>query len=311
MVGVLGDVVKSDKAGSTIKHFVTPKKSPALNQDYIIFKATGVTAAEITDGGADQIAEWVGGEEVSGDPLKRRVARDSTGKTELKIRKSQGGVVASQMNVWVVWSTISSGPVNLDNDNSNPARIKLTWGYNFAHTIAPGEIASATVEEKPYLRDNTSGPQGQGPCGEPLSAGADTRWDGSRNRRVMVIPAINDCHFGPFDYPSNFIGGNDDKSTQDDNENNDPYTNNSILTGGDRPAFIQFHNEGSVGDRVEARAHFQEFTRLKIGNNWYAISNPYLWRVHFKFIKIQSSTGEVWVNNGSIQELNNAGYTTP
>src|SRR5690606_2424571 len=65
MAGAIGDVVKSAKAGSTIKHFVTPKKSTDLNQDYVILKATGgITAEQITPGHANQIVEWDGGEAV-------------------------------------------------------------------------------------------------------------------------------------------------------------------------------------------------------------------------------------------------------
>jgi len=109
MAGVIGDVVKSAKAGSTIKHFVTPKKSTDLNQDYVILKATGgITAEQITPGHASQIVEWDGGEAVPNEPLKRRVKRDATGKTEVKIKLKQSGTVAVKMYVWVVWSDIQS-----------------------------------------------------------------------------------------------------------------------------------------------------------------------------------------------------------
>ena len=58
MAGVVGDVVKSAVAGSAIKHFVSPKKSTELAQDYVILKATGITADQITPGHASQVVEW-------------------------------------------------------------------------------------------------------------------------------------------------------------------------------------------------------------------------------------------------------------
>jgi hypothetical protein len=88
MVGVLGDVVKSAKAGSTVKHFVTPKKSTELSQDYVELKAVGVTAQQITPGHANQIVEWdtAAGEAVRGEPLKWRVKRDAANKQEVKTK---------------------------------------------------------------------------------------------------------------------------------------------------------------------------------------------------------------------------------
>ena len=58
MAGVIGDVVKSNKPESIIKHFVTPKKSTELAQEYVILKAIGVTAEQITPGQADQLVQW-------------------------------------------------------------------------------------------------------------------------------------------------------------------------------------------------------------------------------------------------------------
>jgi len=105
MAGVIGDEVKSAKAGSTVKHFVTPKKCTELNQEYVVLKAVGVTADLITDGNPNQIVQWAGGEAVPDEPLKRRVKRDATGNgpTEVKIMAIEGGAIMAQMNVWVVW----------------------------------------------------------------------------------------------------------------------------------------------------------------------------------------------------------------
>jgi hypothetical protein len=79
MAGVIGDVVESAKPDSTVKHFVTPKKSTELDQEYVILKVTGISADQITPGHANQIVEWEGGEAVPSQPLKRRVKRDATG----------------------------------------------------------------------------------------------------------------------------------------------------------------------------------------------------------------------------------------
>jgi hypothetical protein len=58
MAGVVGDVIQSSVPGSTIKHFVSPQKTPELDQEYVILKVTGLSADQITKGHASEVVEW-------------------------------------------------------------------------------------------------------------------------------------------------------------------------------------------------------------------------------------------------------------
>ncbi|MBL9114252.1 MAG: hypothetical protein JNJ83_04545 [Verrucomicrobiaceae bacterium] len=156
MAGVIGDVVKSLKPGSTVEHFVTPKKSTELNQEYVVLKAVGVTAEQITDGNANQIVEWdkTVGEAFPGDPLKWRVKRDATNKHEVKIKAKQGGTVAAQMNVWVIWSDIKQEQgdtefLSVPNPNGGEVwRVKPEAGKQkrFVFMIEPKSITDLNAE---------------------------------------------------------------------------------------------------------------------------------------------------------------------
>jgi len=309
MAGVVGDVVKSAKAGSTVKHFVTPKKSTELNQDYVELKAVGADTATFT-----QLLEWEGGEAGS-TADKRKVMRDTAGKTEVKIKTKQGGTVAAQMNVWVVWSTTTTTDVpiavqNPVNIGGGQAGLFINGGYSFENPIQPSSII--TEQERPDLSGGnaTLVPGGNHWTGAPLSGGADKKWDTSRQMRTNLInPAgIAGAQFtqpapvGGVTYPQDRVEGNDDRSTGD--ENNDPYSNGSKLNGFDQPGLGISHAAGSNGDTVEWRLHFREFNRLEINKKWFRISDDFLWRMHFKMKKANGQ----WDNDQSVKELNNAGW---
>ena len=137
MAGVVGDVVKSAKAGSTVEHFVTPKKSDDLNQEYVELKATGVDATQF-----DQMFTWEGGEAGSA-ANKRKVKRDATGKTEVKIKTKQGNTVAAQMNVWVVWVDFTSkltGTSAIDGSTLGLHCGRLASGYKGATKIGRAHV---------------------------------------------------------------------------------------------------------------------------------------------------------------------------
>lgn len=54
---------------------------------------------------------------------------------------------------------------------------------------------------------------------------------------------------------------------------------------------------GTVGNTWEARCHFKEFARLELGGNWYRISDPFLWKIHLKFKKVNEAVDQVDYNN--------------
>lgn len=246
MAGIIGAVVNSAKAGSNVQHFVTPKKSAELNQDYVVLKAVGVTADQITDGNINQIVQWEGGESIDPahplvEPLKRRVKRDATGTipNEVKIKAKQGGAVAAQMNVWVVWSEAEAFPAenydflpsgNPPNDAwsySSSFNFNKYWRFRF--TIQPADII--TADEKPNLKGNKiTNPPGYKTYHHNVtdlhSDHAKFKWDVSRQLEVTVLnpnlipkvkfpqvmeyanqPKKRDI---PIPFPANPVKGNDD-----------------------------------------------------------------------------------------------------
>jgi Bacterial TSP3 repeat len=262
MAGVVGDVIKSIVPGSTIKHFVSPKKSTELPQDYVILKATGVTAAQITPGHASQVVEWNGGEAtVPADPLKRRVRRDTAALTEVNLRLKNGGAMVKQMNVWVVWSqAATSATIPLVADSSPAGLFYIAGGYQFVFSITPSSITDPSVTERPDLTGpNTHNGAIIHPPGAEeahivdnntyLKQGASLKWDVTRRMRVKILnpsllprnslwgsikpiwegqPALE---LTRLDYPdpgnppsviSNACKGNDDSDVINDEDNN-PY----------------------------------------------------------------------------------------
>jgi hypothetical protein len=101
-----------------------------------------------------------------------------------------------------------------------------------------------------------------------------------------------------------FLVGNDDAGTGD--EDNNPYTAPPVgeLWGIDRPTRAVLHANGSNGNTIEWRLHFQEFARLEICGTWYLVSDYFPWRVHYRVRK----AGGQWTNNGSNRATNNAGF---
>ena len=105
-------------------------------------------------------------------------------------------------------------------------------------------------------------------------------------------PALNlACQDNVDNFPADPVIGNDDIGTVD--EDNDPYTNGGTLRSSDNPKRGFSLEGGNVGDTYMSRLWFQEFARLQIGNRWFFISDPLLWRVEFHFMK-QLVTEALW-----------------
>ena len=85
------------------KHYVSPKKSDEIPDEYVVLKATGIEQELF-----EELLEWEGGEAVPDEPLKRRISRNATGKTVVKVRVKDGGQEFIRMNVWVVWAITTS-----------------------------------------------------------------------------------------------------------------------------------------------------------------------------------------------------------
>lgn len=258
MAGVVGDVIKSAKPGSRVRHFVTPKKSAELPQDYVELTAQGPTDTQF-----DARLMWDGGEPGSA-ANKRRVKRDATGMTPVKIRTKKDGVVVDEMQVWVVWCdapTVTVGTAVFQQEKEVqivlgvPTSVNTGAGFftsepwQFKFAIRPSSICDLGNLERPDL----SGPNRTRPPGadkpycmnltpeNPRTADdATQKWDVSRqveltlsnsgsipkaslNERFGYIicanqPVANDT---PVGFPTNPVEGNDDPELEDEGAN--PY----------------------------------------------------------------------------------------
>jgi len=219
------------------------------------------------------------------------------------------GQTIKELRVWVVWATVTSTDAFAITYQQTSNLGTISGGYKFTHTIQPGSII--TDSNRPDLSGakTIDPPGGMHWDGEPLANGADKKWDNTRQiKSKWILPAgitsVQCCGSLPdgLTYPTDDVEGNDDRSTGE--ENNDPYSNSSKLNGEDKPTISALHGVGTNGQTIELRLHFREFARLEIAGSWYRISDFYLWRVHFKWIK---SSGK-WVNNGSNKALDNNGF---
>ena len=260
------------------------------------------------------------GQAVSGSPDKWEVKRDTPGQYIVRLKTIADHKEVLRINVWIVWATISSVAPPIasnsasieDGDTTVGDGLQVTGGYDFTHTIAPASIITAVDHPDLTGSNVTNPPGGNHWTGEPLSGGANKKWDNSRQMETKVLnpesypnSALPNGPFWssqPINYPTDPVEGNDDRSTGD--ETNDPYANSGVLTGSDRPTMLLRNSTGSDNDTFEVRLAFKEFTRLEIAGKWYNISDYYLWRFYAKFKRV----GGVWTDNGSSGALDNAGF---
>jgi len=295
---------------TAITHFVTPKRA-----DLVTLTAT---LALDTPGMRGRIT-WEGATPVPGNPLQAVVPRHLAAKHVVKIKVGQR--VERELRVWVVWTTATAGDIPIS--YQEPVFLAgagvggfITGGFTFRHQIAPGAII--TDADRPNLRRlNVSAPPGGNHplSGDPLSGGADKKWDNSRQIKAKILnPAglANSAFAQPApvavaDYPVNDVEGNDDRATGDEFDNGDtdnPYVSGGFLHGQDSPGMGIDHTAGRDGDTWERRLHFREFTRLELAGTWHRISDFFPWRIHVKFRK----AGGKWVDNGTDKALDNAGF---
>ena len=344
MAGSVGDIVKSVKAGSTVEHFVTPKKSTELNQEYVELKAVGVDTATFT-----QLLEWEGGE-VGSSADKRKVKRDTAGKTEIKIKVKQGGAVAAQMNVWVVWWDVTaqkvSGPTITRPNVAGGSWTRAAVLWKFEATVQPASILTKNDDVPDMTGTNvTQVPNAQAAHafdGNPFGD-ATYKWDITRRWRERdLLPSVGASDIGwpasgslkgtlptpdkiqstspspgADHYPSDKVEGNDDLANDID-----AYAAGSggKLLDTDPPSNTICDGAGAVGDQAEARSQFQEFVRAEINGKWYRVSDFSKWRFHTRFKKVDEAvlnqdlngdgdkTDKLWIDDGSTSDTTNTGF---
>ena len=191
MAGVIGDVVESAIKGSTVKHFVTPAKTNELNPNFVELVAAGIDASQF-----DQLFEWDGGE-VGSAANKRKVNRNNAARTEVKIKLKQGGAVAAQMDIWVVWATCTpTKGTGMYDKNSGASRFRIyqtpSLQWRFVFKIEPDTIINAADGEVPALDGVSKRPvpgAGKTYAIDPKKGAGDNarfKWDVSRKLKETI-----------------------------------------------------------------------------------------------------------------------------
>lgn len=257
MEGVVGGTIISNKYEGD-KHFVSPKQSTEITNEYVVLKATGISEDDFANN-----YEWGGGEAVPEKPLKRRIKRGSADKNEITIKAKGSGTVIRKLIVWIVWVTgakVGETPiatnvkdVATETPAGNPPKyfgpgIEISGRYNFKFTITPASII--TDPDHPdfdvpntYEKKTIDPPGGdlKHLFGGDLKKGANYKWDVSRRVKVKVLnphlykpgdlwSLLNGgtlwdnqpkAENEPATYPGDARVGNDDHSVTD--ERNNPY----------------------------------------------------------------------------------------
>lgn len=342
--GTTGDVIPSNKGAVGEKHYVSPKKTTEIPDDFVVLKATGVEEDRFVE-----LLEWDGGEAHPTDPMKRRVKRDAAAKTVVKIKVKQGGAEAAKMNVWVVWAIAQPrvGTVQpLPDPDWFEYRISIeedkNWRFKF--TIQPPTII--TEADRPALhgaanpRKKVPGhnkPYPVDPDPQLKADTADFKWDVSRQMSIslrnpgLITKAELEEHFTgqwadgqpqavhtPVPYPQDPVEGNDDPFSAD--EENNPYAASNQMglehgigeiTSFDSPGWSVLNSWGSANDQeFVAMNNFREFSRVQLWDG--KRENGKFWfRIsnyglwhHSLKAKFATPPGK-WNDNGSSSALGN------
>jgi hypothetical protein len=266
-------------------HFVTAEGTGDITLKATISPSTEETKNVIT---------WTGMTQDATDKLKATKSRGTSDKYPGTVNVS--GATARSFTNWVVWSTLAGNVTapSVIPMFSGVLRVGTQVGadYDCTATISPVTMFDTSKDVPDLQGPNSVSPPGNtNVCGTPLKGGANAKWDMSRRiSRQMNVTANNpplqlSCLDQNIAFPANPLVGNDDASTND--ENNDPYTNPATLTSIDQPKRTFYLQGGNVGDTYENLSDFQEFARLELDSTWYLISGPESWSVQFRFIKTQ------------------------
>ncbi len=289
---------------------------------YVILKATGITADQITPGHASQIVEWDGGESlVPAEPLKRRVKRDTAAKNEVKIRIKEGGATAVQINVWITWAdlTLEDNTPKIQPPLDNGGIYTLNAKISYKYICNPNSMFD-TTQDIPNLNvlPNPPAPGGNHPWppNMPLADGASVRYDATR--QVRANPPSSDQVLLGFEredgfpdipnFPGDIAEGNDDPNMGGELM---PYQGaegiQGVMTDVDSPKFSLQHVKGLPDSTFSLNAQFRQYARVQIAGKWFRCSDFKLSDLKFRFKK----TNGKWSNDGSTFETGNGPFPTP
>jgi len=275
-----------------IFHFATPKG--AANSQVTLTATVTPNNQRVLN----QI-DWEGATESPTNPLQATVPKETAAKHIVKIKHR--GRVLKELRVWVVWATISGSvqsPVSTAVFSQANLRIGSRVSASFASVAVINPASIITDADRPNFSgaNTTAPPGGTNAAGQPLSGGANMKWDMSR--RIAIRATVPNPPFNPpilvdrtDNFPNNPVIGNDDAGVGD--EINNPYTNNGQIESEDVPTRQLTLNGGNIGDNYRCQLWFQEFARLEIQGTWYVISESQLWRVDYRMEK-QTVTERLW-----------------
>jgi len=304
----------SGKGNPDITHFVTPRGSGMIT----------IHAKPSPDSpDAEQVAineiSWDGATQDATDKLKATVSATSAAKNVVRVTangnllQALGGVTIQEGRAWVVWATITGSVDRADitpltktlsiGPNGTVVRIGTAMRTPFRSqaTISPIEII--TDSDRPDLEgpNTVAPPGGLDMCKNDLSSGAKAKWDIAQRVATVVTSTATDPAFVPGknidclaqneSFPLDPVVANDDfgdspgPGPEIDNPY-DPATLGQLLLH-DRPLAQLTLLGGQVGDTLVADHFFQVFVRLQLGNTWAVISDPFPWRVEWRFKKKQ------------------------
>ena len=235
-----------------------------------------------------------------------------------------GSIVTSPLPVATLHH-VSSGIVTIDGTSGGGAFLTLDQDYQFKFVISPSGITDKNADIPNLIggKDTAGDGQlgGQSPYStNPLSGGAKLRWDVTRrvayhflNPNLIpygkmtggygtIYQGEPQANITTIPFPSSSIIGNDDSSVGD--EDNNPYAsvikpelshNVGEITSLDSPNAALADAGGVNGYTFEEDDTFQEFARFEIGNVWYNVSDPVLWKL---IMKITFQNGQ-WTDSGS------------
>ncbi len=331
--GKTGDQIPSNLGATGQKHYVSPKKSVEIPDEFVVLKTKGIDKELF-----EQALEWDGGEAHPDDPLKRRVKRDATGKTAVKLKTKDGGQEVDLMNVWVVWSDVvvqNGNGVYEVGDGWSQYKTPLTEqdGWLFKFQIRPGTII--TDQDRPALDGEKQKPvPGKGKAHLLTAAmdgdSAQYKWDSSRQVKVtirnpdLISKQLLDLHDSDTfwvnqpkaldvveDYPVTAYEGNDDTLIPD--EHSIPYVvSNAValkhqigeIACHDAPNIVFLDDWGQNNYTLEVDYEFREFARIELwdgnrnaGQYWFKISDYSEWNFKAKS-KFKTPPGD-WINNES------------
>ena len=269
MVDVVGDVVPSIKGPRGKKHFVSPQLNAPIPNPHVVLKKKG-----ISDGFFLQYCRWgSGGEEVTGQPLKRQVNRTAPDMQEVTVELASTGQTLARMSVWVVWADKEAVnkpvPIFTGGDQGDYfTNAFATFRFTINPALLIDDVAALGVAGVRDIPDLTGVrdlrylvPDGQHwldrrPSGVPRRwrEGVTLKWDVSRQMKISVynevlgIPPTSRRVLEPFPGGPESIGGNDDSYPHDFDEHDIPYAVNAPpgdlshavgeVTSGDGPRLV-------------------------------------------------------------------------